>query len=113
MNENLDSALAGLDLDGIDDLEGKSAAKGNAENMSFFQDVPLLVTLEVASTEITLGELSQAKDGDVLRLDKVAGEPLDVKVNGVYFAKAEVVMAEGQYGLKFIKEDASEQEDAS
>lgn len=112
MNENLDSALEGLDLDGIDELEGEAQPQANSSNMSFFQDVPLLVTLEVASTEITLGELSEAKDGDVLRLDKVAGEPLDVKVNGVFFAKAEVVMAEGQYGLKFLKEDASEQEEA-
>lgn len=112
MNENLDSALAGLDLDGIDDFDGKALTQSNSENMSFFQDVPLLVTLEVASTEISLGELSQAKDGDVLRLDKVAGEPLDVKVNGVFFAKAEVVMADGQYGLKFINEDASEKEEA-
>ena len=114
MNENLDSALAGLDLDldGMDDFENKSVEQGNAENMSFFQDVPLLVTLEVASTEITLGELRQAKDGDVLGLDKVAGEPLDVKVNGVFFAKAEVVMAEGKYALKFINEDAPEQEEA-
>ena len=112
MNENLDNALAGLDLDAMDDFEGKSITQGNAENMSFSQDVPLLVTLEVASTEITLGELSQAKDGDVLRLDKVAGEPLDVKVNGIFFAKAEVVMTEGQYGLKFITKKASEQEEA-
>uniref|UniRef100_UPI001594FCF4 FliM/FliN family flagellar motor switch protein n=2 Tax=Gammaproteobacteria TaxID=1236 RepID=UPI001594FCF4 len=47
----------------------------------------------------------QATHGDVLRLDKAAGEPMDVKVNGVYFAKAEVVMVDGQYGIKFIAHD--------
>ena len=36
MNENLDNALAGLDLDAMDDFEGKSITQGNAENMSFF-----------------------------------------------------------------------------
>lgn len=111
MNENLDSALAGLDLEGMDEFEGKSLSAADPENMSFFADVPLLVTLEVASTEITLGELSQAKDGDVLKLDKLAGEPLDVKVNGVFFSKAEVVMADGQYGLKFLAEKSSEKEE--
>lgn len=111
MNDNLDNALAGLDLEGIDEFDVKSITEDNAENMSFFRDVPLQVTLEVASTEITLGELSQAKDGDVLRLDKAAGEALDVKVNGVFFAKAEVVMTEGQYGLKFITSKALEQEE--
>ena len=107
MNENLDSALAGLELDAFDGFDDKSADKTNEGNMSFFQDVPLLVTLEVASTEITLGELSQAKEGDVLKLDKVAGEALDVKVKGVFFAKAEVVMVEGQYGLKFAQTDTA------
>jgi len=43
----------------------------------------------------------------VLKLDKVAGEALDVKVNGVFFAKAEVVMVEGQYGLKFAQTDTA------
>ena len=104
MNDNLDAALADLDLD---DIASDVSAGTNNSDMSLFEDVPLTVTLEVANTEITLGELSQAKHGDVLRLDKEAGQPLDVKVNGVYFAKAQVVMVEGQYGLKFINDDDS------
>ncbi|WP_404338638.1 FliM/FliN family flagellar motor switch protein [Pseudoalteromonas mariniglutinosa] len=106
MNDNLDAALAGLELD---DLDNDAAASNQQDNMALFEDVPLTITLEVANTEITLGELSQAKHGDVLRLDKEAGQPLDVKVNGVYFAKAEVVMVDGQYGLKFINQESSAQ----
>ncbi|MBE0378077.1 FliM/FliN family flagellar motor switch protein [Pseudoalteromonas prydzensis] len=102
MSDNLDDALAGLELDGLDDL---TTSPSEDNDMSMFADVPLTITLEVASTELTLGELSQATHGDVLRLDKAAGEPMDVKVNGVYFAKAEVVMVDGQYGIKFIAHD--------
>ena len=109
MTYNLDDALAGLELDGLDNL---SAEPSNENDMSVFADVPLTITLEVASTELTLGELSQAKHGDVLRLDKAAGEPMDVKVNGVYFAKAEVVLVDGQYGIKFISQDEQEKADS-
>ncbi|MCQ8877495.1 FliM/FliN family flagellar motor switch protein [Pseudoalteromonas shioyasakiensis] len=109
MNDNLDAALAGLELD---DAENEAYESNQKSEMTLFEGVPLTVTLEVANTEITLGELSQAKHGDVLRLDKEAGQPLDVKVNGVYFAKAEVVMVEGQYGLKFISEDNSSTQEA-
>lgn len=109
MSDNLDDALAGLELDGLEDL---TSAPKSDNDMSVFADVPLTITLEVASTELTLGELSQAKHGDVLRLDKAAGEPMDVKVNGVYFAKAQVVMVDGQYGIKFIGQDESTQADS-
>ncbi len=79
-----------------------SGRVSNFTQASIQQDLAM-----IASTEITLGELSQAKEGDVLKLDKVAGEALDVKVNGVFFAKAEVVMVEGQYGLKFAQTDTA------
>lgn len=95
-----------IDLLDIDDLFGEGerpvANPVTTGSLQFFRDVPLTVTLEVASTEVTLGELSKAQAGDVLPLDKAVGEPLDVKVNGVLFAKAEVVMLNGRYGLKFI-----------
>ncbi|WP_306520066.1 FliM/FliN family flagellar motor switch protein [Rheinheimera sp.] len=97
--------LADLDMLEMDDLFGESkAAKSvsGGNGMSRFMDVPLTVTLEVSSAEVTLGELSKAQAGDVLALEKTVGEPLDVKVNGVLFAKAEVVMVNGKYGLKFV-----------
>ncbi len=102
---NNTNPLAELDMLEMDDLFGdgqgtKSAPAGSG--ISRFMDVPLTVTLEVSSAEVTLGELSKAQAGDVLALEKTVGEPLDVKVNGVLFAKAEVVMVNGKYGLKFV-----------
>lgn len=114
MNENTQGGLGGLDMLEMDDLFGSGSvlpatpATDQAAGMAKFMDVPLTVTLEVASSEVTLGELANARAGDVLPLDKAVGEPLDVKVNGVLFAKAEVVMVHGKYGLKFVSPGQSD-----
>ncbi|KFZ38180.1 flagellar motor switch protein FliN [Shewanella mangrovi] len=115
MTDNLDAALAELDAMEFDDIaeEAVVATKANVPDMAFFNDVPLTVTLEVASTELTLGELSKVVEGDVLPLDKLAGEPLDVMVNGVAFAKAEVVMVDGHYGIRFLAKDGSDNSSAA
>lgn len=73
------------------------------QDLSFFGKIPVNVTLEVASTEISLKELMDVDAGSVIALDKLAGEPLDVKVNGALFAKAEVVVMNGNYGLRIVE----------
>lgn len=105
----LDAALAGLDMMDMADVfeQDNPAAGAKVDGLTMFRDVPLTVTLEVASAEITLGELSRASSGDVLPLNKAVGEALDVKVNGMLFAKAEVVMVDGKYGLKFVQTGTS------
>lgn len=115
MTDNLDAALAELDAFELDDINDEAVvgAKAKGPDMAFFSDVPLTVTLEVASAELTLGELSKVQEGDVLPLDKMAGEPLDVMVNGVPFAKAEVVMVDGHYGIRFLAKDVAEKTSAA
>jgi flagellar motor switch protein FliN/FliY len=73
------------------------------QDLSFFGKIPVNVTLEVASTEIPLKELMEVDTASVIMLDKLAGEPLDVKVNGTLFAKAEVVVMNGNYGLRILE----------
>jgi flagellar motor switch protein FliN/FliY len=73
------------------------------QDLSFFGKIPVNVTLEVASTEISLKELMEVDASSVIVLDKLAGEPLDVKVNGALFAKAEVVVMNGNYGLRIVE----------
>lgn len=73
------------------------------QDLSFFGKIPVSVTLEVASTEISLKELMEVDASSVIVLDKLAGEPLDVKVNGALFAKAEVVVMNGNYGLRIVE----------
>lgn len=94
-----------LSLDATDELAVVPAPQPQAprQDMSFFGKIPVNVTLEVASAEISLKELMECDTSSVIALDKVAGEPLDVKVNGTLFAKAEVVVINGSYGLRIVE----------
>lgn len=94
-----------LSLDATDEPAVVPAPQPQAprQDMSFFGKIPVNVTLEVASAEISLKELMECDTSSVIALDKVAGEPLDVKVNGTLFAKAEVVVINGSYGLRIVE----------
>ncbi|AWM59674.1 flagellar motor switch protein FliN [Stutzerimonas stutzeri] len=94
-----------LSLDAVDTpvLEAPAAAPALRQDLSFFGKIPVNVTLEVASAEISLKELMECDTSSVIVLDKLAGEPLDVKVNGTLFAKAEVVVMNGNYGLRIVE----------
>ena len=103
-----------LDLDGLDQLFGDDISMPSAadymaptssskqRDLSFFHQIPVKVTLEVASTEVPLGDLMRVEEGAVIELDKLAGEPLDVRVNGRLLAKGEVVVVNGKYGLRLV-----------
>lgn len=103
-----------LDLDGLDQLFGDDISMPSAadymaptssskqRDLSFFRQIPVRVTLEVASTEVPLGDLMRVEEGAVIELDKLAGEPLDVRVNGRLLAKGEVVVVNGKYGLRLV-----------
>ncbi|MBM7059153.1 flagellar motor switch protein FliN [Pseudomonas sp. UL073] len=106
-DSDLDNLINDGDL-GLDDALGDesstlSVAQPAQQDLSFFGKIPVNVTLEVASTEISLKELMDVDTSSVIVLDKLAGEPLDVKVNGALFAKAEVVVMNGNYGLRIVE----------
>ncbi|MGE4408282.1 flagellar motor switch protein FliN [Pseudomonas sp.] len=94
-----------LSLDAVDEpaAPAPAAAPAPRQDLSFFGKIPVNVTLEVASAEISLKELMECDTSSVIVLDKLAGEPLDVKVNGTLFAKAEVVVMNGSYGLRIVE----------
>ena len=92
-----------LSLDAVDEPAVPAPAAAPAPDLSFFGKIPVNVTLEVASAEISLKELMECDTSSVIVLDKLAGEPLDVKVNGTLFAKAEVVVMNGNYGLRIVE----------
>lgn len=94
-----------LSLDAVDEpaVPAPAVAPAPRQDLSFFGKIPVNVTLEVASAEISLKELMECDTSSVIVLDKLAGEPLDVKVNGTLFAKAEVVVMNGNYGLRIVE----------
>lgn len=71
--------------------------------MSLFSRIPVTLTLEVASVEISLADLMSVTGDSVVELDKLAGEPLDIKVNGILFGKGEVVVLNDKYGLRITE----------
>ncbi|ABX86581.1 flagellar motor switch protein FliN [Yersinia pestis] len=82
----------------------KTATKTDEQKrkMSLFSRIPVTLTLEVASVEIPLSELLTVNNDSVIELDKLAGEPLDIQVNGIMFGQAEVVVINEKYGLRII-----------
>ncbi|KJM59209.1 flagellar motor switch protein FliN [Pluralibacter gergoviae] len=88
--------------------EARTAGITDIRKMALFSRIPVTLTLEVASVEISLADLMAMNTDSVVELDKMAGEPLDIKVNGIQFGKAEVVVLNDKYGLRIIEFNAKE-----
>ncbi|MBN3563522.1 flagellar motor switch protein FliN [Aliamphritea spongicola] len=63
-------------------------------------DIPVTISMQVGHAEIPIRNLLQLNQGSVIELDRVAGEPLDVKVNGTLVAHGEVVVVNDRYGIR-------------
>lgn len=70
------------------------------QNLDFILDIPLKVTVELGRTSVVIKDLLQLGQGSVLELDKLAGEPLEILVNGKLVAKGEVVVVNEKFGIR-------------
>jgi len=70
------------------------------ENMNLIMDVPLEVTVELGRTHKNISDILDFAPGTIIELDKIAGEPIDVLVNGKFVAKGEVVVIEESFGIR-------------
>ncbi len=70
------------------------------ENINLIMDVPLQVTVELGRTSKSIAEILDFSPGTIIELDKLAGEPVDVLVNGKFVAKGEVVVIEESFGIR-------------
>jgi flagellar motor switch protein FliN/FliY len=59
------------------------------------------MSIEVGRTEISIRDLLRLNEGSVVELDRLAGEPLDILINGTMIAKGEVVMVGERFGIRF------------
>lgn len=69
-------------------------------NMEVILDIPVNISMEVGSTKINIRNLLQLNQGSVIELDRMAGEPLDIKVNGTLIAHGEVVVVNEKFGIR-------------
>lgn len=84
------------------DLQDKGAAGdvGRDVNLEVILDVPVTLSMEVGRTRIPIRNLLQLNQGSVVELDRAAGEPLDVFVNGTLVAHGEVVVVNEKFGIR-------------
>ena len=70
------------------------------EKLDVILDIPVTLSMEVGRTQIAIRNLLQLNQGSVVELDRLAGEPLDVMVNGTLIAHGEVVVVNEKYGIR-------------
>lgn len=73
---------------------------GTPSNISLIMDVPLDITVELGKSRKTIKEILELHQGAIIQLDKLAGEPVDMLVNGKLIAKGEVVVIDESYGIR-------------
>jgi len=88
-----------------DTAAGMAAAvrpeKIGTEKLKILESIEVALSIEVGRTEMTIKDLLLLNEGSVVELDRLAGEPLDILVNGAIIAKGEVVMVGERYGVRF------------
>jgi flagellar motor switch protein FliN/FliY len=83
------------------DIWDESGMSGrSSQTIDFLMDVTLLVTVEVGRARMTIQDLLQLSQGSVLELEKLAGEPLDIFINGKQVARGEAVIVNEKFGVR-------------
>ncbi len=82
------------------ELSSNTAVDGMAKDIDFILDIPVLLTVELGRTKIAIKNLLQLAQGSVVELDGLAGEPMDVLVNGCLIAQGEVVVVNDKFGVR-------------
>ncbi len=87
---------------GLNELVDDARPMGPNDNpdLDVILDIPVSLSMEVGSTEIAIRNLLQLSQGSVIELDRMAGEPLDVRVNGTLIAHGEVVVVNDRFGIR-------------
>jgi flagellar motor switch protein FliN/FliY len=90
---------ARVELDEFDNAARNHRGNGSPD-LDVILDIPVRISMEVGNTEITIRNLLQLNQGSVIELDRLAGEPLDVLVNGTLIAHGEVVVVNERFGIR-------------
>jgi flagellar motor switch protein FliN len=99
MNANVAEARA-AEFDTLRDEAGGGSSNARDVNMDVILDVSVTLSMEVGRTRIPIRNLLQLNQGSVVELDRAAGEPLDVFVNGTLIAHGEVVVVNEKFGIR-------------
>ncbi len=91
----------------VEEFEEEGGAPGKApltaeerKKLDSILDIPVTITMEVGHAKISIRNLLQLNQGSVIELERMAGEPLDVLVNGTLIAHGEVVVVNDKFGIR-------------
>lgn len=101
MENVAEAATAALGAENVtlDKLHATNSS-GEDLNLDVILDIPVTISMEIGSTKINIRNLLQLNQGSVVELDRMAGEPLDVVVNGTLIAHGEVVVVNEKFGIR-------------
>ncbi len=96
-----DTAVAEAPPAEFENLEDTSGGPADDEaNLDVILDIPVTISMEIGRTHISIRNLLQLNQGSVVELDRLAGEPMDVLVNGTLVAHGEVVVVNEKFGIR-------------
>jgi flagellar motor switch protein FliN/FliY len=100
--EGTDGAETEVEVAELDELSAAPAELSTEEKrkLDTILDIPVTISMEVGRSKISIRNLLQLNQGSVVELDRVAGEPLDVLVNGTLIAHGEVVVVNDKFGIR-------------
>ncbi|WP_312056512.1 flagellar motor switch protein FliN [Pantoea brenneri] len=99
MNEQVGSSSAPQTDDVFKSFESSNVS-GSLQDIDLIMDIPVKLTVELGRTKMTIKELLRLAQGSVVSLDGLAGEPLDILINGYLIAQGEVVVVNDKYGVR-------------
>jgi flagellar motor switch protein FliN/FliY len=92
-------AESGAESAQFEELQPESTMDGEV-SLDAILDVPVIISMEIGRTKISIRNLLQLNQGSVVELDRLAGEPMDVLVNGTLIAQGEVVVVNDKFGVR-------------
>jgi flagellar motor switch protein FliN/FliY len=102
LNEQAETEAAdtkAADTASFDELKDESVP-GSDVNLDVVLDIPVNLSMEIGRTKISIRNLLQLNQGSVVELERLAGEPMDVLVNGTLIARGEVVVVNEKFGIR-------------
>jgi flagellar motor switch protein FliN/FliY len=87
----------------MDEFSNSAKNVDGAPDLDVIMDIPVRISMEVGNTEISIRNLLHLNQGSVIEMDRLAGEPLDVLVNGTLIAHGEVVVVNEKFGIRMTE----------
>ena len=98
--DNADKQSEGVRTAELEEMNAESLDEGDKRKLDAILDIPVTISMEVGRSQISIRNLLQLNQGSVVELERVAGEPLDVLVNGTLIAHGEVVVVNDKFGIR-------------